>query len=1049
MNISSFFIDRPVLAAVLSIVFFAAGLLSIPLLPVSEYPEVVPPSVVVVAHYPGANPNSIAEAVAAPLEEAINGVEDLLFMKSVAGSDGSMILTLTFALGTDSDKAAMQVQNRVSQALPRLPEEVRRKGVVTQKQAPGLMMAVHLTAESDLLDSTYVRNYAILKIRDELARVPGVGQAGLFGGGDYSMRVWINPLKASAAGLTPQDILGSIREQNVQVSAGQIGATPMPNGADALISINARGRLTSADEFSNIIVDVGEDGGQVRLKDVARVELASSQDSLRALLDGQSAISIPIFQAPGSNALAVSAGVRAKMHELAHDFPEGLKWQVVYDPTDFVRTSIRAVIITLIEAVFLVVIVVVLFLQTWRASLIPLLAVPVSIVGTFAVLFLLGFSINTLTLFALVLSIGIVVDDAIVVVENVERHIEEGLTARDAAHKAMTEVSGPIIAISLVLTAVFVPMAFLDGVTGQFYRQFAVTIAVATVISGINSLTLSPALAANLLRARTLDVGNIAPDKWLLRKYLFHPFNKVFSNISNRYELFSKWTLRQPVLIAFVYFLLLASTGIMFAILPKGFIPVQDKTYLVGSIRLPEGATLDRTEAVARKVTEIALSTPGVSNAAAFVGFNALQRTNTPNLGTVFVLFDDFNSRDKSAQSISQEINRELSALEDGFAVTFLPPPVLGLGTGTGYSLYLQDRVGAGYGQLKLAADALAKRIGEEPGLSYPFSSYQSNVPQLEAVLDRRKAKALGVSIDEAYEALGVYFGSAYANDFNLFGRTYQVLVQADAEFRDDASDLSSLFVRNGRREMVPLASIMDLVPSYGPDPVIRYNGYPAADIIGQANPAFLSSGEALRRVSDLADTNLPAGFRMQWTDLSFLQINQGIGSYVIFPISLLLVLFILAALYESWSLPLSIILIVPVYFLPALAGVFVMGIDNNLFVQVGLAVLMALGCKNAILMVEFARDREIAGLDPTAAALEACRLRLRPIVMTSLAFIAGVVPLLLASGAGSEVRNIMGVTVFAGMIGVTTVGLLFTPVFYVGVRRAAGFGVKQAPEPA
>lgn len=1038
MKLSKFFIDRPVFASVLSIIIFAAGLLSIPFLPVSEYPDVVPPSVVVSAQYPGANPHTIAESVAAPLEESINGVENLLFMKSVAGSDGSMILTATFALGTDADEAAMQVQNRVSQAQARLPEEVRRMGIVTQKQAPGLMMAVHLTAENGALDSTYIRNYAILRIRDELARVPGVGQAGLFGGGDYSMRVWLNPQKAKAAGVTAQDVLKAIREQNVQVSAGQLGATPMPSGADVLISINAQGRLTTVEEFSDIIVKVTSAGSQVRLIDIARIELASSHDSLRALLDGQPAISIPIFQAPGSNALAVSKGVRTKMGELAKNFPDGLKWAVIYDPTVFVSTSIRSVIITLLEAVLLVVIVVVLFLQTWRASLIPLLAVPVSIVGTFAVLFLLGFSVNTLTLFALVLSIGIVVDDAIVVVENVERHIEGGLTAVEAAHRAMHEVSGPIVAITLVLAAVFVPMAFLDGVTGQFYRQFAVTIAIATAISGINSLTLSPALAASLLKPRPIMVGHRAPEQGVFATHLFQPFNRMFSKSASGYEKFARSTMQRRGTFAAIYLVLLGLSGYMFGIVPQGFIPVQDKTYLVGTIRLPEGATLDRTEGLARKVTEIALAAEGVSHAAAFVGFNALQRTNTPNLGTVFILFDDFASRERSAQEISAEINRELSKLEDGFAMTFMPPPVLGLGTGTGYSLYIQDRIGAGYGQLKTAAADFAKRVGTEPGLSHPFSSYQSNVPQLEAVLDRRKAKALGVSVDEAYGALGVYFGSAYANDFNLFGRAYQVLVQADAGFRDEPSDLESLFVRNDKGQMVPVASIMDLVPSYGPDPVIRYNGYPAADIIGQSNPAVLSSGEALQAVAKLARSDLPAGFRLEWTDLSYLQVGQDTASYIIFPVALLLVFLVLAALYNSWSLPLSVILLVPVYFLPALVGVFLMEIDNNLFVQVGLAVLMALGCKNAILMVEFARDREMAGLAPRAAALEACRLRLRPIVMTSLAFIAGVVPLLLASGAGSEVKNIMGVTVFAGMIGVTTLGLLFTPVLYVGVRQAS-----------
>jgi len=1042
MNFSRFFVDRPIFASVLSIIIFVVGLISIPVLPVSEYPEVVPPSVAVTARYPGANPKTISETVATPLEEAINGVENMIYMKSVAGSDGTLSLTVTFKLGTDPDQAQVQVQNRVSQALPRLPEDVRRQGVTTQKQSPNLMMAVHLISPDDRFDATYIRNYAVLHIRDELARIPGVGQAGLFGAGDYAMRLWVDPQRAAALGVTAADIVSAVREQNVQVSAGQIGAQPMPGENDFLIAINAKGRLASAEEFGDVVLKTGSDGEITRLRDVARIELAASEDTLRALLNGRQAVGLPIFQAPGSNSLEVAQAVREKMAELDDHFPEGLEWEIAYDPTVFVSTSIKAVIKTLLEAVLLVVLVVILFLQTWRASLIPLLAVPVSIVGTFAVLQLLGFSINTLTLFGMVLAIGIVVDDAIVVVENVERNIEEGLSPLAAAHQAMREVSGPIVAISLVLCAVFVPMAFLDGITGQFYRQFAMAIAIATVISAINSLTLSPALAATLLKSHGAKPDLPARIIDRLFGWVFRPFNRFFNKNAERYQGLVGRSLNRRGLVFAVYALLLAGTVFMFNQVPGGFIPTQDKTYLVGSIRLPEGASLDRTEAVARRVSELALETEGVSNAAAFVGFNALQRTNTPNVGTVFVLFDDFSERDRSAEEIAAELNGKLAGIKEGFAVSFMPPPIFGLGAGSGYSLYVQDRTGAGYGELQTATNQLAGALSQTPGLSYPFSSYQANVPQLDAEVDRLQAKAQGVRLDDLFGTLQLYFGSLYINDFNLFGRTYRVMAQADAPFRDEIKDIDHLYTRNARGEMVPINTMVQLKQSYGPDPVIRYNGYPAADLLGQSNPAMLSSSEALATVEGVARQVLPPGMQVEWTDLSFEQVNRSNAAMLVFPLALLLVFLVLAALYESWVMPLAVILIVPMCLLAALFGVWLTGGDNNVFVQVGLVVLMGLACKNAILIVEFARELELEkGMDPVRAALEACRLRLRPIIMTSVAFIAGVVPLVLASGAGAEVRNAMGVTVFTGMIGVTLFGLLLTPVFYVALRKLAGHG--------
>ncbi|BBM00544.1 efflux RND transporter permease subunit [Microbulbifer sp. GL-2] len=1039
MNFSRFFVDRPIFASVLSIIIFVVGLISIPSLPVSEYPEVVPPSVQVSARYPGANPKTISETVATPLEEAINGVENMIYMKSVAGSDGTLTLNVTFKLGTDPDQAQVQVQNRVSQALPRLPEDVRRQGVTTQKQSPNLMMAVHLISPDDSLDATYIRNYAVLHIRDELSRIPGVGLAAVFGSGDYAMRLWVDPQRAAALGVTAADVVSAVREQNVQVSAGQIGASPMPNGSDFLISINAKGRLESEEEFGNVVLKTGIDGEITRLRDVARVELASSQDSLRALLNGRQAVAIPIFQSPGSNSLEVSAAIREKMAELGEQFPEGLEWKVAYDPTVFVSTSINSVIKTLLEAVLLVVLVVILFLQTWRASLIPLLAVPVSIVGTFAVLLMLGFSINTLTLFAMVLAIGIVVDDAIVVVENVERNIEEGLTPLAAAHQAMREVSGPIVAISLVLCAVFVPMAFLDGITGQFYRQFATTIAIATIISAINSLTLSPALAATLLKPHGAKLDMPARIIERLFGWIFRPFNRFFQRNSERYQRVVGHSLKRRGLVFGVYLVLLAGTFALFQQVPGGFIPIQDKTYLVGSIRLPEGASLDRTEEVARRVSELALETEGVANAAAFVGFNALQSTNTPNVGTVFILFDDFDERERSATEIAAELNGKLSQIKEGFAMTFMPPPIFGLGAGSGYSLYVQDRRGAGYGELQNATNMLAGALSQASGLSYPFSSYQANVPQMDAEVDRLQAKAQGVRMDDLFGTLQLYFGSMYINDFNLFGRTYQVVAQADAPFRDEVQDLDNLYTRNMNGEMVPISTMVTLRESYGPDPVIRYNGYPAADLMGQSDPSMLSSSEALATVEQVASQALPPGMQIQWTDLSFQQINQGSAAMVVFPLAVLLVFLVLAALYESWVMPLTVILIVPMCLLAALFGVWATGGDNNVFVQVGLVVLMGLACKNAILIVEFARELEMDGKGPVEAALEACRLRLRPIIMTSVAFIAGVVPLVLASGAGAEVRNAMGMTVFTGMIGVTLFGLFLTPVFYVALRKLAG----------
>ncbi|MCC7582967.1 multidrug efflux RND transporter permease subunit SdeB [Serratia sp. Lou2A] len=1036
MDFSRFFIDRPIFAAVLSILIFVAGAIAIPLLPISEYPDVVPPSVQVRAEYPGANPKEIAETVATPLEEAINGVENMMYMKSVAGSDGVLVTTVTFHPGTDPDQAQVQVQNRVAQAEARLPEDVPRQGITTQKQSPALTLVVHLVSPSGKYDSLYLRNYATLKVKDELARLPGVGQVQIFGAGEYAMRIWLDPNKVAARGLTASDVVSAMQEQNVQVSAGQLGAEPMPTRSDYLLSINAQGRLQTEEEFGNIILKSGDNGEIVRLRDVARIEMGSGSYALRAQLNNKDAVGIGIFQSPGANAIELSDAVRGKMAELATRFPDGMSWKAPYDPTVFVRDSIRAVVDTLLEAVILVVLVVILFLQTWRASIIPLLAVPISIVGTFAALYLLGFSLNTLSLFGLVLAIGIVVDDAIVVVENVERNIEEGLSPLAAAHQAMREVSGPIIAIAWCVCAVFVPMAFLSGVTGQFYKQFAVTIAISTVISAINSLTLSPALAARLLKPHGApkDMPSRLIDR--LFGWLFRPFNRFFASGSQRYQHGVSRVLGRRGAVFVVYLLLLAAAGVMFKTVPGGFIPTQDKLYLIGGVKMPEGASLERTDAVIRKMSAIGLSVDGVTDAVAFPGLNALQFTNTPNTGTVFFALEPLSTRTRTAAQINAEINARISTIQEGFAFSIMPPPILGIGQGSGYSLYVQDRGGLGYGALQTAINTMSGAIMQTPGMGFPISSYQANVPQLDAKIDRDKAKAQGVPLNALFSTLQTYLGSSYINDFNRYGRTWKVMAQADGQFRDSVEDIANLRTRNDKGEMVPIGSMVSIGTTYGPDPVIRYNGFPAADLIGDADPRVLSSTQAMGALTQMAGKLLPNGMNIQWTDLSYQQSTQGNAALVVFPVAVLLAFLALAALYESWTLPLAVILIVPMTMLSALFGVWLTGGDNNVFVQVGLVVLMGLACKNAILIVEFARELEMQGKGIVEAALEACRLRLRPIVMTSIAFIAGTIPLILGHGAGAEVRGVTGITVFSGMLGVTLFGLFLTPVFYVTLRR-------------
>ncbi|QFY61019.1 efflux RND transporter permease subunit [Rhizobium grahamii] len=1041
MNFSRFFVDRPVFAGVLSVLIVVAGLLGLRSLPISEYPEVVPPSIVVRATYPGANPEVIAQTVATPLEEQINGVEGMLYMSSQATSDGVMTLTVTFKLGTDPDKAQQLVQNRVSQAEPRLPEEVKTIGITTVKSSPDLMMVVNLISPDNRYDITYLRNYGVLNIKDRLARIDGVGQVQVFGSGDYSMRVWIDPQKAAEHGLAASDVTNAIRGQNVQAAAGTIGASPSLSGVDLQLNVNAQGRLQTPEQFGNIIVKTGSNGEITRLRDVARIELGAADYSLRSILDGKPAVAIPVFQSPGSNAITISDEVQKTMEELKTAMPDGVSYEIVYDTTKFVRSSIEKVVDTLLEAIALVVIVVILFLQTWRASIIPLIAVPVSIIGTFAVMYVFGFSINALSLFGLVLAIGIVVDDAIVVVENVERNIENGLSPRAATYKAMKEVSGPIIAIALVLVAVFVPLAFISGLSGQFYRQFALTIAISTVISAFNSLTLSPALASLLLQ------DHHAKRDWLTRAmdaafgWFFRGFNKAFGAGSRGYGKGVGGLLSRKSIVMLVYVVLAGATYGLFNAVPGGFVPAQDKQYLIGFAQLPDAASLDRTEDVIKRMSDIAMAEPGVAHAIAFPGLSINGFTNSSNAGIVFVTLKDFEERKSPALSggaIAMSLNQKFAAIQDAFIAMFPPPPVNGLGTTGGFKMQLEDRAGLGYQVLDEANKAMIAKAYQTPELTGIFSAYQINVPQLYADLDREKAEQLGVPVTDVFETLQIYLGSLYVNDFNAFGRTYSVRVQADAKFRAQPEDIGKLKVRSASGQMIPLSALLKVNATTGPERTNRYNGFLSADINGGPAPGF-SSGQAQAAIEKIADETLPKGISFEWTDLTYQQILAGNSGVVVFPLALLLVFLVLAAQYESLALPIAIIMIVPMGVLAALTGVWLTGGDNNIFTQIGLVVLVGLSAKNAILIVEFARELEFEGRTPVQAAIEASRLRLRPILMTSMAFIMGVVPLVTSTGAGAEMRAAMGVAVFSGMIGVTFFGIFMTPVFYVMVRKLSG----------
>jgi hydrophobe/amphiphile efflux-1 (HAE1) family protein len=1044
MNISRFFIGRPVFACVLSLVILLIGLIALKFLPVSEYPEVVPPTVVVRATYPGANPKTIAETVSSPLEQVITGVENSLYMSSQATTDGVMTLTITFKLGTDLDKAQVQVQNRVSQALSKLPTEVQRLGVTTLKSSPDLTMVVHLFSPTGIYDDIYVRNYATLQVKDVLSRLPGVGQVQIFGSGDYAMRVWIDPEKLEARGLTAADVITAITEQNAQVAAGGIGQEPQKSGADLALTVNTNGRLIDEEEFSRIVVKTGSHGENVLLRDVARIELAASDYSLRSLLNNKAAVALPIFQLPGSNAIELSDNVRKAMAELKRDFPEGLDYSIVYDPTVFVRHSIEAVVHTLLEALVLVVIVVIVFLQTWRASIIPLAAVPVSLIGTFAVMLALGFSINALSLFGLVLAIGIVVDDAIVVVENVERNIHLGLSPRDATNQAMKEVTGPIIATALVLCAVFIPTAFISGLTGQFYRQFALTIAISTVISAFNSLTLSPALCAILLRPAHAPQDRVTRILNLLFGWFFWVFNRAFRWAATFYSNVVRMLLRRAAFALVIYVALVLLTFQMFRTTPTGFIPLQDKQYLVAFAQLPEAASLDRTDAVIRQMSEIALQHPAVESAVAFPGLSINGFTNSTNAGIVFVTlkpFEDRTTPQLSGFAIANDLQQKFASVQSAFIAIFPPPPVQGLGTIGGFRLQLEDRAGLGYEALYNATQEVLKRASATPELGNLFTGFTINVPQLKADIDVEKAATLGLTKSDVANTLQVNLGSLYINDFNRFGRTYEVIAQADEKFRRKPSDILALKVRNKTGLIVPIGSIVKVKESYGTDRAEHYNSYLTAPINGAPGKGF-SSGQAEAAIARVVSDTLPKGMSFEWTDLTFQKVIAGNTAIYIFPLCVLLVFLVLAAQYESLRLPLAIVLIVPLCLLFALLGVQIDGGDNNIFTQIGLIVLIGLACKNAILIVEFAKTKnQEEKLTPENAALAATQLRLRPILMTSTAFIAGVWPLVASHGAGAEMRHAMGTAVFSGMIGVTLLGLFLTPIFFVIVTRFARKG--------
>jgi multidrug efflux pump len=1039
MKFSHFFIERPIFAMVISIVIVIAGLLAYISLPTAQYPEIAPPTVQVTASYPGADPKVVAETVATPIEEQVNGVENMLYMSSQSTADGTMTLTVTFKLGTDLDIAQVLVQNRVAIATPQLPLEVRNLGVTVQKQSPDLMMVVHLISPNGTYDQAYISNYAFLQIRDPLSRLDGIGNVNVFGAREYSMRIWLDPNRMYSRGLTTDDIIAAILAQNVQVAAGRLGAEPAPPGTELQLTINTEGRLVTPDQFGEIIVKRGDNGEIVYLSDVSSVELGAKDYNVSSYLDGKPAVALAIFQLPGSNAVKTAHEVRALMAVLSRSFPVDLKYAIVYDPTQFIEQSVEAVIHTLFEAVALVLIVVLVFLQTWRATIIPLLAVPVSLIGTFAVMACFGFSLNNLSLFGLVLAIGIVVDDAIVVVEAVEHNIELGMRPKEATQKAMDQVGGAVVAIAVVLSAVFIPTAFITGITGQFYRQFALTIAVSTVISAFNSLTLSPALAGLLLKPRDAKLDPLTRLLDFLLGWFFRLFNKGFEASVKGYIWAVRRLLRFAAIALLVYVGFLVLTFFGFKAVPSGFIPTQDQGYLIVFAQLPDGASLQRAEEVRKQISELARQVPGVAHTVEFAGFSALDGTNRNNAVTTFLPLTPFEERVKDPRlngvAITAAVRQKFAGIQDARVLVFPPPPVRGIGNAGGFKLQIQDRRGAGLPALQAATDQLISKARSGHGLVGLFTSFRSQVPQIYLDIDRRKVETLDVPINSVFSTLQAYLGSTYVNDFNFVNRTNQVNIQAGARYRIEPESIGQLYTRNNKNQMVPLATLMDVQETVGPDKVMHYNIYPSAEINGSTLPG-VSSGQAIEVMQTLADQTLPSQFGYEWTELSLQEILAGNSALYIFPLCALFVFLVLAAQYESWSLPLSIILIVPMCLFAAITGVYIRGSDNNIFTQIGFVVLIGLACKNAILIVEYAKQQMDAGLSRHDAAIEASKLRLRPILMTSFAFTLGVYPLVNAAGPGAEMRQAIGTAVFSGMIGVTLFGIFLTPVFFSVIMK-------------
>jgi hydrophobe/amphiphile efflux-1 (HAE1) family protein len=1032
--ISHFFINRPIFASVVSIIIVILGAVSFVRLPVAQYPEIAPPVINVVGSYPGANASTVAETVVAPIEQQINGVEGMLYVSSNSNADGTFSIAVTFELGTNLDQAQVQVQNRVAIANPRLPAEVRNIGVTVTKSSPDLMLVVNLYSPDNSRDSLFVSNYANLEIKDVLARVDGVGSITVFGSRDYAMRIWLDPGRLQTLGLTASDVVAALQRQNVQVAGGVLNAPPVDAGREFQVIVTTQGRLANPDEFEKIVVKTTANAN-VLLKDVARIQLAAQDYNTNFYLNKNEAVGIAIFQRPGSNALSTANGIRTVMRQIGTQLPTGLQYSIIYDPTQFISESVSAVVETMLEAILLVILVVILFLQTWRAAVIPILAIPISLIGTLFLMSVFGFTINNLTLFGLVLAIGIVVDDAIVVVENVERNIEAGMAPKEATHKSMDEVGGALVAIALVLAAVFIPAAFVTGITGQFYRQFALTIISATAISLLVSLTLSPAMCALLLKPHShAEPRGLA----VYARKFFGYFNFGFDWFSTRYHWVALRTVRIVGIMLIAYAVVVAFGMFQFARTPQGFVPQHDRGYLIVVVQLPPGAALGRTDAVMKRVTDIARTIPGI-NALNVVGFSGATFTTASNAGAIFIVLEPFAQRagdpNKTAAAVQRQLFQKLSGIQEGLVLVVQPPPVQGIGNAGGFRMMVQDRSGNGPVALQGVVYQMMGRAAQTPGLSQVFSLFETQTPQLYLDIDRQKAQLLGVNVTDVFAALQIYIGSSYVNDFNLFGRTFRVTAQADAGDRLSAEDVLKIRVRNATGQTVPLASFTTVRDQSGPYRIPRYNLYPAAELDGAAAPGY-SQGQAIEIMQKLAREVLPAGYSFEWTTLAFQQIRAGNTAIFVFILATVFVFLVLAAQFESLRLPLAVIMIVPMCLIAAIVGVVLWGQDNNILTQVGFIVLIAMAAKNAILIVEFAKQIEDRGEDVVHAAVEAARLRLRPIIMTSLAFILGVLPMMLGTGAGAELRQALGTPVVFGMIGVTVFGLIFTPVFYVVARR-------------